>query len=390
MSGQPGSTVIQTVPIKGLDATILLAESLVPYSLVAGRIERFAQVNSMLPHGPMRALEDRMAAAERRPYIVPDAITIDNGKEFKSSNFELACAAFGTSVNWCAPRIAWGKGVVERQFRTINEQFCSLFTSYLGPNVTERGTPDSVQPRVTLDMVRELFDEWVLLYWQNRCHDSLHDPSSPRVKLTPNQMYEASLRYSPVFPMPITTEILYRLYPVRWQKIEHYGVQVNSIRYDCAELNPLRYRESGVVAHNNRWEVRYNPHFPTCVWVHEPRADEWITAFAKRLREYDVPFADAMWSPPDDGVLDEQIVRAREVALDDIRRRAQGSDALSDRRSAALADYEKRVESSGLDRPEQHVLDAHADSAPDGGDADDGDHDSAPPPNAEGFSPWSL
>ncbi|WP_430336085.1 hypothetical protein [Rhodococcus sp. ACT016] len=308
--------------INGFDATIMLADSLVPYHLVDGRIERFVTVNSMLPRRGMRSMSDRVAAAQTRPYIVPDTITIDNGLEFRSSNFAEACRAFGISVNWCSPRTAWEKGVVERQFRTINDQFAALFANYLGPNVTQRGTPAAIAPRVTLDTVRELFDEWVLHYWQNRPHDALHDPASPRRKLTPNQMYEASLVYSPVFALPITTEMLYRLYYVRWQKVEHYGVQVNSIRYDCAELNPLRYQASGVAAHNDRWEIRYNPHFPICAWVHDPHTDTWITAFAKRNREYDVPFADAMWSPPEGAELDEQIVRTREVVFDDIRRRA--------------------------------------------------------------------
>ena len=279
------------------DLAIMFAESLVPYPLIEGMSERFHLVNSRLPGKKMIDLDKRCAAAQARPLIPPERLVLDNGSAYKSTVFDDITAAFGISVTYCNPRSPWEKGIQERFFGTVKSTFAPYFASYLGVSVDHRGDITAAQLNVAVDVVRELFAEWVLLIYHNRPHDNLCDPMTPNRKLSPIQAYTASLAYAPRFAIPITDRMLYRAYPVRWQKIRKEGIQIDEHQYDSTEkeFTALRNQPSGVLAHGDLWEIRYNPHNRACVWVHNPAIDDWLTVPCVRYREADMPCADQRW-----------------------------------------------------------------------------------------------
>ncbi|MBA5846874.1 DDE-type integrase/transposase/recombinase [Gordonia amicalis] len=312
------------------DLAIMLAESLVPYPLIEGTTERYRLVNSRIPVKKMIALDKRCAAAQARPLIPPERLVLDNGSAYKSSVFDDITAAFGISVTYCNPGSPWEKGIQERLFGTVKSSFTPYFWSYLGVSVEHRGEISATQLSAGADVVRELFSEWALLIYHNQPHDSLCDPMTPNRKLSPLQAYTASLAYAPRFAVPITDRMLYRAYPVKWQKIPGQGIQIDGHEYDSAaeEFVALRNRPSGVLAHGDRWEIRYNPQNRACVWVHNPNTDEWLTVSCVRYRESELPCADQRWQTD---LCDDPDLYAHSEDLH--ARSAAGSRLLSRKRS---------------------------------------------------------
>jgi hypothetical protein len=371
---------------------IMVAESLVPYPLIDGMAERYNLVNSRLPARKMIALDKRLAAAQSRPLIPPDRIVLDNGGAYKGGIFDDLTTAFGISVTWCNPRAPFEKGVIERFFGTVNQSFCAYFWSYLGASIEHRGQIAASQLSIFVDIVRELFAEWVLLVYHNRPHDSLCDPTTPKRKLSPIQAYEASLAYAPRFAVPITSRMLYRAYPVRWQKIGDDGVHVDCHVYDSDdELDDLRHKPSGVVAHGDLWEIRFNPHNRACVWLHKPDVDEWVLLPCVRYRESDLPCSDQWWNS--DAGDDPDLYRRTE----ELHTRSAAESRLLTRKRAVERDRKRLHDSTHVPMPathEPHESDEDVDDL-DHGTTENDTEDTVDETLVDGYttsnkSPWSV
>ncbi|OBA42027.1 hypothetical protein A5766_19965 [Gordonia sp. 852002-51296_SCH5728562-b] len=367
---------------------IMVAESLVPYPLIDGMSERYNLVNSRLPARKMIALDRRLAAAQARPLIPPDRIVLDNGSAYRGGVFDDITTAFGISITWCNPRAPYEKGIIERFFRTVNQSFCAYFWSYLGVSPEHRGKIAATQLSITIDMVRELFAEWVLLVYHYRPHDSLCDPMTPKRKLSPIQAYEASLAYAPRFAVPLTSRMFYRAYPVRWQKIGADGVRVDSHIYDSDdELDDLRHKPSGVVAHGDLWEIRFNPHNRACVWLHKPDVDEWVLLPCVRYRESELPCSDQWWNS--DLGDDPDLYRRTE----ELHARSADESRLLTRKRAVERDRKRLHDSTHLPMPATKNSDEDEDEDVEGvGSLEDSANET---PAAGGYaasnkSPWSV
>lgn len=391
------SWVITVGEPNGTDLAIALAEGAVPLPLREGTPERFQLVNSRLPVKEMIALDERYEAALARPCIPFERLVLDNGSAFHSDQLNEVATALGTTLVWCNAWSPWEKGVIERSFRTVNTMFVSYFGTYLGVDPQHRGAVTEKQVTIGIETVRELFEQWVLTVYRLRPHSALCDPERPAVKLSPNQMWEASMAYAPRYPVPVTAAMLYRAYPVKWQKICWYGVQIDHFRYDAAdgELDELRLRPSGVAAHKDRWEIRYNPHNRSCVWIHDPATDTFITAYLTRAPEILDPCSDELWPHVD---ADTQTQHKREVerAADDVRRTSAAESKRRSRRAAVARDRAHRISTTHVPLPrddgdttpeDRDDADAAATAQTEG--ADSGEPDVlADPARVQNFTPW--
>lgn len=372
------------------DLAIMLVESLVPYPLVDGIGDRFRLVNSRLPGRQMIDLEKRCAAAQCRPLIPPERLVLDNGAAYKSGLFADITAEFGISVTFCNPRSPWEKGIQERLFKTISTSFSSYFWSYLGVSAEHRGAFAATQLSVFDDMVRELFAEWALLIYHNRPHSSLCDPTTPRRKLSPIQAYAASLAYAPRFAVPITSRMLYRAYPVRWQKISPDGIHLAHRVYDSTDraFNELRNKPSGIVAHGDLWEIRYSPHNRACVWVHNAATDEWLTVPCVRYREADMPCSAQRWRT--DLANDPDLHSNTE----ELNARIGAASRLLSRKQAVRRDRKRLHESTHLPMPdaEDYIPGEQPDTPLDPDHTDSSDTGALSPGgySVTNHSPWSV
>ncbi|WP_309147847.1 Mu transposase C-terminal domain-containing protein [Streptomyces sp. NTH33] len=141
-----------------------------------------------------------------------------------------------------------------------------------------------------------LLDEWIVI-WQNRPHDALRDPDSPKRAFTPNEKYATLLESCGYVPAPFSGEDYVELLPERWQAINSYGIRINHRTYDDAELTPLRRQHSGVAEKKGLWEIHYDPYDVPRVWVRDRRSEpaRWITVFWKHLHRVGVPFGEMAW-----------------------------------------------------------------------------------------------
>ena len=106
---------------------------------------------------------------------VPDAILVDRGSAFVSSQLLRACAVLGVRLVHASPRAATTKGKIERFFRTVRDQFLV-----------------EVDDGVTLVELNRLFSAWLEVVYHRRVHSETEQ--------TPLERFEQA--GAPALPTP--------------------------------------------------------------------------------------------------------------------------------------------------------------------------------------------
>jgi putative transposase len=69
------------------------------------------------------------------------------------------------------------------------------------------------------------------------------------------------------------------LLPVTYRTIQGYGINFESLHYDCPALHPYRGVKSGLpLPANDGWELRYDPYRLQSIFVRDHFRGEWIEA----------------------------------------------------------------------------------------------------------------
>jgi transposase InsO family protein len=289
-----GAAVLRPEGTKAVDAAVLLARMLVPEPMRPGWDPALSMARSVLPHGRLTAIDQRLALAAAKPVIIPGTIVIDHGKVFVSQTFLSACRTLGISVQPARPFTPTDKAVVERTFSSVNTLFCQYVAGYTGSDVTRRGRDVAAEAAWTLPQLQDLLDEWIVAGWQNRPHEGLRSPYMPGRELTPNEAYAVQVARAGYLPVPLAGEDYIELLPACWRAINDYGIVIGHRTYDCPELGPCRRKASPVTAMRGRWEVHYDPYDLSRVWVRDPDGG-WITVPWTHLPMVAAPFADFTW-----------------------------------------------------------------------------------------------
>ena len=266
------TAVLRPVATKAVDAALLLARMLVPEPMRPGWPEALAMARSALPHARLVSLDARLEQAAARPVIVPETIACDRGKVFLSDTFLSACQTLGISVQPARSLTPTDKAIVERTFCSINTLFCQHLVGYTGSNVTRRGTDPEDGAAWALADLQDLLDEWVVACWQNRPHEGLRHPWTPRVELSPNEMYAALVAVAGYVPVTLCGDDYIELLPVCWRAVNDDGIRIDYRTYDSAELGPYRRRPSPASDRRGLWEVHYDPYDVSRVWPGALRA----------------------------------------------------------------------------------------------------------------------
>ncbi len=106
---------------------------------------------------------------------VPDAILVDRGSAFVSSQLLRACAVLGLRLIHASPRAATTKGKIERFFRTVRDQFLV-----------------EIDDGVDLAELSRLFSAWLEVVYHRRVHSE--------TQVTPLQRFHAA--GVPMLPTP--------------------------------------------------------------------------------------------------------------------------------------------------------------------------------------------
>jgi putative transposase len=122
----------------------------------------------------------RLEAALRPALLargVPEAILVDRGSAFVSSQLLRACAVLGVRLIHASPRAATTKGKIERFFRTVRDQFLVEIEGRDGLDLAE---------------LNRLFQAWLEVVYHRRTHSE--------TKQTPLERFDAA--GAPALPTP--------------------------------------------------------------------------------------------------------------------------------------------------------------------------------------------
>jgi hypothetical protein len=165
-------------------------------------------------------------------------IYTDNGKIFKSQQFEYICASLGCTLIFSQPGVPNGRGKIERFFRTVRMRFLSTINE------------DEID---SIDMLNALYFKWLEEDYTKKAHSGLNGLSPHDVLMS--QIGNLKL---PTDRNLIDEVFLYRIS----RKVQHDAtIQINNILY---ETEPCFA--------GKRMDVRYDP--------------EWIGDENKKLPLY--------------------------------------------------------------------------------------------------------
>lgn len=101
-------------------------------------------------------------------YGLPEHLIVDNGAEFNSSDFKVACKELKVKVKKNPTKKPWLKGSVERYFRTINNRLLSRIPGKSFTNIFERKDYDPLENAVIDSLLlQEMIHIWIVDMYQN-------------------------------------------------------------------------------------------------------------------------------------------------------------------------------------------------------------------------------
>lgn len=209
------------------------------------------------------------------PSVAAETIVYDHGQIYLSRNVESVCAKFGISLQPARPRTPTDKSPLERWFRTLADGLLVALPGYKGADVHSRGLDVHDQAFFFLDELEAVIREWIGLY-HRRAHDGLCVPEVPRLAMSPLDMFEHGIQRAGWLSIPNQPDLVYEFLPVAWTSIQHYGVQINTLRYHGPALIPYRNRRSpfgGV--HAGKWPIAVDPGDIRRVYFQNPGDHRW-------------------------------------------------------------------------------------------------------------------
>lgn len=262
---------------KGIDLTVLLARALAPRR-VRRTANRLQHLNlPVMPWTKDLTDEDRVDYDDRVPFIYPQRLIMDNGADWRSKVFMSGCARFGIDVTIAPPGSPTWKAIIEHFFAVAMQLFAERLPGFISRDPSHRGRKEwPVESLLTIDELSELWDEWIVVAWQNRKHEGLVDPQTRSRRMTPNQMYLATYDVSAPIALPITRDDYIGLMPVWYRTVQPDGITIGTRRYDHPRLREFVGRKSTEVFHEGEWPVRYDPYDVSAVWFQDPATGEWI------------------------------------------------------------------------------------------------------------------
>ncbi len=282
---------LSPVSTKAVDAALILYEAINAdsRSLTGCGVMPYAGVPSVV-----LVDADRLSGGHDKglPAVAPETLVVDHGKIYLSEHLLAVCARLGISIQPARPLTPTDKAAVERFFRTITEQLLVALPGYKGPDVYSRGKSPEDECYFFVDELERVIREWVATVYHQRPHDGLVDPAVPGLHYSPVEMFEQGVARAGRLRIPARADLVYDFLPVAWRTIQHYGVEVNGLRYNGAALTPYRNRTSPFTGANaGKWPVRFDPDDVSRLYFQDPADDAWHTLLWEHAQEIRVPFS---------------------------------------------------------------------------------------------------
>lgn len=269
---------ITPVSTKAVDAALLLYDIIRPKLMQIGWPEKARWNYIGVPESIIVKLadDDVQNGIAGIPILHPETIVIDHGKAFISQAFKDACTRLGINLQLARVYTPTDKAQVERVFKTIREDFVQRLPGYKGPDVFARGVNVEEDAYYFSDEIDAKFACWVAGYYQSRPHEGLTIPGLPMMEVSPNDMYSEGIARAGFVHVVASELMYYELLPTEWRTVQHYGVELNGLRYNGDILNDYTNKKSPYTGvHNGKWPIRYDPRDLSRVFFYDTFSARW-------------------------------------------------------------------------------------------------------------------
>jgi putative transposase len=206
----------------------------------------------------------------------PETLVVDHGKVFLSAHVISVCTRLGISIQPAQPHKPTDKPTVERFFKTLREGLIQHLPAYKGPDVYSRGERIEDEAFLFLHELEDIIREWIAVVYHRSKHDGLTVAEWPHLQLSPAEMFAIGVGKTGQLRIAARPDLVLDFLPVAARTIQHYGVEVNGLRYNGPALDGYRNAISpygGTLA--GKWPIRVNPDDVRYVWFQDPADSSW-------------------------------------------------------------------------------------------------------------------
>lgn len=167
---------------------------------------------------------------------IPETIVCDNGMELHSKALSDACFELGVQLQFCPAKRPEYKGAVERFFRTINHQLIHDLPGTVFSSPKERGDyPSENLAAISFEALNHLVLKWIVEIYAVTPHRGI-GLKRPLEQWQKGE--EQTILNHPAEPAQLDVILGHSAE----KPVFHYGVEINSLRYNNTELQLLRRR----------------------------------------------------------------------------------------------------------------------------------------------------
>ncbi|MFH9710167.1 helix-turn-helix domain-containing protein [Streptomyces luteogriseus] len=222
----------------------------------------------------------------------PETLVVDHGRAFMSAHVIGVCTRLGMSIQPAQPKKPTDKPTVERFFRTLREGLIQHLPAYKGPDVHSRGEAVEEAAFFYLHEVEEIIREWVAEVYHRREHDGLVVPQWPKLSLSPLEMLRIGLARAGRLRMPASPDLVFQFLAVKPRTIQHYGVEVDGLRYNGPVLDGYRNAPSPYGGgFGKQWPIHVNPDDVRFVYFQDPDDASWHALQWEHAPALTMPFS---------------------------------------------------------------------------------------------------
>jgi len=196
-------------------------------------------------------------------YGIPEVIVVDNGKEFRSKDFEDACLQLGIVIMYSPPYVPRYKGSIERFFGTENRRLLHQQRGTTFSNIFERhGYDPEKNAVISFSAFMKMLHVWIIDIYHQGYHRGLKD--------IPAQVWREEIKhYPPALPRRME-DLRILLGHIEHRVIGPSGIELFTLYYNCEELARLRRRTKDKVT------VKYDPSDLSTIYVYDIYKDVYI------------------------------------------------------------------------------------------------------------------
>lgn len=194
---------------------------------------------------------------------IPETIVVDNGMEFFSADFKEIIKSLGMNIVRSPVKNPTYKGAVERHFKSVADDLLKNKPGKTFSNIFEKGEYDPKKHAViSLSSLIEITHLWIV--------DQINDTPNRSINTTPKRQWDSAISLYPVrLPKSIDAFNL-ALGKITTRKIQHYGIDFESLRYNSDELSLIRRQHTGEVT------IKYDPNDLSRIYVLNPVKSEYL------------------------------------------------------------------------------------------------------------------